>query len=501
MFDFGMLFESFQGIMSPKILLLFVIGTVAGMVIGSLPGLTTTMGISLLISFTWGMDWIEALVLIISLHVSGTFGGSTSAIFLNIPGTPAAAATALDGYPMAQKGQGGLARGIATVQSFIGTIIAAFIFLLAAPILTDVSMNFGSWEYFLLALFGIVISANVASNSLLKGLIAGLLGLGISTIGMDTMNGVKRFTFDEPVLMDGISLIAVLIGLFGITEVIMALVDLKPPLKAKKFDSSIPSWKTTRKYLPLGLKSSTIGGVIGAIPGVGADIASWVSYDVAKRSSKSPETFGKGNPEGIVASETANNACVPGSYIPMLTLGIPGDAVTAVIIGGLLLHGLQPGPLLIVKEPQIIYQFFIMLIIAAGFMLVLGLLFSSVFQKVLLFPRSVVLTIVTVFSVIGTFAVNGRMFDVAIMFAFGIIGFLMRKVDVASPPLVLGLILGMMAETNFRRAMVSADYSFLPFFTRPISLILILLIVFVILNQNNRLVNLIKSLFKKKVTE
>lgn len=371
--DFGLFLESLQGILSFKLILLFLLGTVAGMVIGSLPGLTTTMGISLLISFTWGMDWMEAIVLIVALHVSGTYGGSTAAIFLNIPGTPAAAATALDGYPMSQRGEGGLARGVATFQSAFGTILAAIIFLVAAPLLTSFSMNFGSWEYFLLALFGIVISANIASDSLIKGLIAGLLGLGLATIGIDTVNGVQRFTFGEAVLMDGVDLIAVLIGLFGITEVIEALIKLKPPLKNKNFASSIPTWEMLKSYVPTGVRSSAIGGIIGAIPGAGADIAAWVAYDVAKRNSKKPETFGKGNPEGVVAAETANNACVPGSYVPMLTLGIPGDSVTAVIIGGLMLHGLQPGPLLMVKEPAIIYQFFIILVIAALLMLIMGL--------------------------------------------------------------------------------------------------------------------------------
>lgn len=491
--DFDLFVDSLQDIFSFKIVLLFLVGTLAGMVIGSLPGLTTTMGISLLISFTWGMDWVEAIVLIVALHVSGTYGGSTAAIFLNIPGTPAAAATALDGYPMSQRGEGGLARGLATFQSAIGTVLAAIIFLVAAPLLSSFSIYFGSWEYFLLALFGIIISANIASESLVKGLIAGLIGLGLATIGIDTINGIQRFTFEEAVLMDGIDLIAVLIGLFGITEVIEALMDLRPPLKRKSFASSIPSKKMLKSYLPIGIKSSAIGGVIGAIPGAGADIAAWVSYDVAKRSSKSPETFGKGNPEGIVAAETANNACVPGSYVPMLTLGIPGDSVTAVIIGGLLLHGLQPGPLLMVNDPGIIYQFFIILVISALLMLIMGLAFSTLFEKVLLFPKSVVLTIVTVFSVIGTFAVNGREFDIAVMLVFGVLGYGMKKLGVSAPPLVLGLILGLMAEENFRRAMVSADFSFLPFITRPISIFLILLIAFVILNQNNFLTRNIKK--------
>ncbi|MGM8365220.1 tripartite tricarboxylate transporter permease [Virgibacillus sp. W0181] len=495
--DLGFLMDSIMDVLSFKLLLLFLIGTVSGMIIGSLPGLTTTMGVSLLISFTWGMEWIEAIVLIVSLHISGTYGGSTAAIFLNIPGTPAAAATALDGYPMSKRGEGGLARGLATVQSFVGTVIAAVVFLLAAPLLTDFSMNFGSWEYFLLAMFGIIISANLASESLVKGLMAGFLGLGLATIGMDTINGVQRFTFDAPVLLDGFSLIAVLIGLFGIAEVIEALVDLRPPLKSKNFSSTIPPLGMVKRYLPLGGKSSLIGSIIGAIPGAGADIGAWVSYDMAKRSSKKPETFGKGNPEGVVAAETANNAAVPGSYVPMLTLGIPGDAVTAVIIGGLLLHGLQPGPLLMTSEPKIIYHFFFILIIAALFMVVFGLVFSSVFQKILLFPKSVVLSVVTVFSVIGTFAVNNRPFDIAVMFIFGVLGYLMRRVGLSAPPLVLGLILGLMAETNFRRAMVSADFSFLPFVTRPISLVLLLLIIFVLANQNNFLTNKIKNLFRK----
>lgn len=501
MIDFSLLGESIASIFTMKIMLLFLFGTIAGMVVGALPGLTTTMGVSLLISFTWGMEWIEAMVLIISVHIGGTYGGSTPAIFLNIPGTPASAATSMDGYPMAQRGEGGLARGLATFQSFFGTIFAAFLFLIGAPLLLKFSLNFGSWEYFLLAMFGIILSANLTAESQVKGLISGVLGLALATIGMDKITGVQRFTFGESALMDGISLIAVLIGIFGIAEVIESLIQLKPPLRAEKFNSVFPPWRMLVKFLPTGGKSSVIGALIGAVPGVGADVAAWVAYDAARRSSKNPESFGKGNPEGVVAAETANNACVPGTYIPMLTLGIPGDAVTAVIIGGLLLHGLQPGPLLLTQNPNILQQFFLILVISAVFMLVFGLFFSYLFQKILTVSRSIVLITVTVFSVIGTFAVNSRTFDIVIMFAFGIIGFLMRRVGLAAPPLVLGLILGLMAEQNFRRAMVSADYSFIPFITRPLSLLLVVCIVFLLLNQNQFLTKKFKKAWKKIRTD
>ncbi|SFE55757.1 tripartite tricarboxylate transporter permease [Alteribacillus iranensis] len=487
--DITLILDSLWSMLTIKHLLLFVIGTIAGILIGSLPGLTTTMGISLLISFTWGMDWLEAVTLIIALHVGGTYGGSTAAIFLNIPGTPAAAATALDGYPMAQKGEGGLARGIATVQSFLGTVIAAVIFLVAAPLLVELSMNFGSWEYFMLAFFGILISANITSGSLIKGLMAGVLGLMLATVGMDSITGNQRFTFGEASLMDGFSLIAVLIGLFGITEIIHSLMELKPPLKSKNVKSTIPPWRLVKKFLPLGGRSSVVGAFVGSVPGVGADVASWVSYDWARRKSKDKESFGKGNPEGVVASETANNACIPGSYVPMLTLGIPGDSVTAVIMGGLLLHGLQPGPKLTVSNPTIVYEVFFILVISAAMMLIFGLLFTSVFQKVLLLPKSTVLTVIVVISIIGTFAVNNRPFDILVMFAFGIIGYFMRMFGMAAPPLVLGLILGLMAEQNFRRAMLSADYSFLPFVTRPLSLLLLILIVLVFLFQSEKVKN------------
>ena len=495
--ELSLIGESLASFFTVKIMLLFLFGTVAGMAVGALPGLTTTMGVSLLISFTWGMEWIEAMVLIVSVHIGGTYGGSTPAIFLNIPGTPASAATAMDGYPMAQRGEGGLARGLATFQSFLGTILAAVLFLIGAPLLLDLSMNFGSWEYFLLAMFGIILSANLTAASLSKGLISGILGLALATVGMDKITGALLFTFGECALLYVFSLIAVLIGVFVIAVVIDSIMQLKKPLKAEKFQSIIPPWKMLVKFLPAGGRSSVIGAAIGAIPGVGADVAAWVSYDVARRRSKQPETFGKGNPEGIVAAETANNACVPGTYIPMLILGIPGDAVTAVIIGGLLLHGLQPGPLLLTQNPDILNQFFIILTISAAFMLVFGLFFSYLFQKILSVPRSIVLLIVTVFSVVGTFAVNNRPFDIGIMFLFGIIGYLMRKVGLAAPPLVLGLILGLMAEQNFRRAMVSADYSFGPFFTRPISLFLLVCIVFLLLNQNSFLTKRLKNLWGK----
>lgn len=482
--DFDLFLEALQSIFTLKILLLYIIGTTVGMIIGSLPGLTTTMGISLLIPFTWGMPLLEALVLIISLHVGGTYGGSTAAIFLNIPGTPAAAATALDGYPMAQRGEGGLARGLATIQSSIGTILASFIFLLATPILVKFSINFGSWEYFLLALFGIVISANITSESLLKGTIAGCLGLALATVGIDLTNGVVRFTFGRIELFDGFNLIPALIGLFGITEVIESLMDLRPALKASNISSVLPPLGLLKKFQPLALRSTLIGCFIGAIPGVGADVASWVAYDNAKRFSKEPEKFGKGNPEGIVAAETSNNACVPGSYIPMLSLGIPGDSVTAVILGGLMLHGLQPGPRLGVERPELIYQLFVILLFSSVILLALGLAFSSLFQKVLLFPKSVVLTVVTVLCVVGTFAVNNRPFDIYVMLIFGLLGYGMKNLGLASPPMVLGIILGPMAELNFRRAMVSGSYSLVPFITRPISFVLVCVILFTLMSKN-----------------
>lgn len=484
MFNLEFLVSAAQEILTLKTVLLFVIGTIVGMIVGSLPGLTTTMGIALLIPFTWGMDWVEAMVLIISFHVGGTYGGSTSAIFLNLPGTPASAATALDGYPMALRGEGGLVRGLATVQSCIGTVFASFLFLIAAPFLAKFSMNVGSWEYFLMALFGIVISANLSSESTIKGLISGCLGLMISVVGMDSISGHARFTFGQSELLDGFSLIAVLIGLFGINEVISSLIELRPPLKVGKLSSTIPPFSLLKKYIPVGGRSSVIGALIGAVPGAGADIAAWVSYDMAKRKSKQPETFGKGNPEGVVASETANNACVPGTYVPMLTLGIPGDAVTAVILGALMLHGLNPGPLLTVEQPGIIYQFFVALLLSSVALLILGLSFSKVFERVLLLPKSMVLMIVTVLSIVGTYAVNNRFFDIFVMLAFGLLGYLMRIAGIHAAPMVLGIILGPMAESNFRRAMVSADYSFLPFITRPLSLILIVMIVFILIRQN-----------------
>ena len=263
-----------QEVLTIKVILLIIVGMIVGVIMGSIPGLTTTMAVSLLITFTWGMPWLEAIVLIVAVHVGGTYGGATSAIFLNIPGTPASAATALDGYPLAQRGEGGLARGLATVQSAIGTFFAAFLFLAAAPFLADFSLHFGSWEYFLLALFGILISANLAAESFIKGLVAGCLGLMLATVGMDALTGDFRFTFGQSELLDGFSIIAVLIGLFGIAEVITAMMDLKPPLKWKREKWIIPSWSLIRKFFPLGWRLSLIGSFIGAIPGVGADVAS-----------------------------------------------------------------------------------------------------------------------------------------------------------------------------------------------------------------------------------
>ncbi len=337
----------------PWLMFLIAVGTFSGIYIGAIPGLSVTMAVSILISFTFSWDVNDALCLMVGIFMGGVYGGSRTAILLNIPGAPSAIATAMDGFPMAQRGEAGEAIGITTVMSVLGGFVGIAALAVGAPLIANFALTFQPRDYMLLAILGILLVGSLSGESLAKGVVAGCLGLLIGTVGLDPLTAQERFTFGFVNLWSGISFVAVMIGLFGVSEALGQLRHLDTPAIKQKIDKIIPSFGVIKKYLPLSLQTSTIGVIIGALPGVGGDIAALMAYDYAKRTVRNPEVpFGKGAKEGLVAPETANNAAVGGAFIPMLTLGIPGDAVTAIFIGALFIHGLNPGPMLMIEQPH-----------------------------------------------------------------------------------------------------------------------------------------------------
>ncbi|MDQ3397768.1 MAG: tripartite tricarboxylate transporter permease [Deinococcota bacterium] len=447
-----------------------------GILVGALPGLTATLAVSLLVGITYGFDTTLALTMMIGVYVGGVYGGSQTAILLNIPGTPASAASAIEGHQLAKKGLAGQAIGIATISSFIGTIFGAAMLLMASPLLAQVALRFGAWEYFLLAVFGVTICGSLAAANPIKGWVGGFLGLMLAMVGLEQFQAFPRFTFGYLQLNGGISLIPAMIGLFAIPEVILGLASKEPASITERVGNIIPSWRRFKKHLPTTFRSGLIGTVVGIIPGAGEDIAAWVSYANAKRFSKEPEKYGTGSEEGLVACEVANNTCVGGALIPLLTLAIPGGSVSAVILGALYIHNVRPGPLLFHDQPQYFYQIVAMLILSAVFMTGGGLLAAKLLPLVLKTPAGILMPIIAVLCVIGAYAVSTRMFDVYLMLAFGLFGYFLKRNGYTPAPIVLGLILGTMADDSLRRALFLANGSLVPFFTRPISLVLLLFI-------------------------
>lgn len=478
----------FMGWLDPSLLVWTAIGTFAGIYIGAIPGLSVTMAASILISFTFTWDVNDALALIAGVYMGGVYGGSRTAILLNIPGAPSAVATALDGYPLAQRGEAGPAIGLSTVMSVIGGFVGIIALAVAAPVISKFALMFAPRDYLLIAIIGILLVGSLAASSLAKGIFAASLGIVIGLVGMDPMTAQARFTFGEFSLMGGISYVAAMIGFFGVAEVLYQLRTFDLPAIKQKVGSVIPKWSLIRKYLPLSLQSSAIGVTIGALPGTGGDIAALLAYDQAKRTVKNPSRpFGEGAYEGLVAPESANNAAVGGAYVPMLTLGIPGDAVTAIIIGALYIHGLKPGPLLMVETPHLFWFIVGNLVLANIFLLIFGLSGIKLFSKIVELPKGIILPLIVVLSVVGTFAVQNSVTDVYWMLAFGILGYFLKVYGFPVAPVILGIILGPLMDVSYRRAMISARDDVMifagEFFTSPLSLILTLSLIAIIVGQ------------------
>ena len=480
--------HSIMGFMNPASIFYALVACFVGFVIGALPGLTATMGVALMTTLTIKLPSSDALLILICTYVGAIYGGSRSAILLNIPGTPASAASCLDGYALARQGLAGRAMGIATSGSVLGTWIGMVCLAFFTPVLGEMALKFGASEFFWLAVFGVVVSGNLTGNDPLKGWMAGFLGLFIAGIGQDGLYAYDRYTFGIHDLSGGISLVPALVGAFGFAEVLIVMADKPRPVKINVFDMVIPKIRDITKYWRTIIRSGLIGTGIGIIPGVGEDVAAWSSYAAAKRASKEKELFGKGSIEGLMAAETGDNACVPGAVIPVLTLAVPGSAPAAVLLAAMLIHGVNPGPLIMVENPQFVYDVVAMMLIASFGILIYGLTLTKLLIKVLQFPATLIMPIIFVLCVVGSFAIASRLFDVYVMLAFGVIGFFLRKLNFPMAPLVLGIVLGDLMEKSLRRGLVLGDGDLTPFFTRPISFVMFILVAATVL-MNFSIVN------------
>ena len=454
-------------------------GTLIGILVGAMPGLSSIMGLSIMMPLTLSLEGNAGILMLLGVFCGAIYGGSITAILIKTPGTANSAATVLDGYPMATKlGQPGRAIGISTMASTFGGLFSAVMLLWTAPLLSKFALKFGAAEYFALAVFGLSMVTSISSKNVIKGLIGAVLGLMMATIGMNSLTGSARFTFGSVYLMGGIAMVPTLIALYAFSQGLSNIEggggtgSGKPKTKLERV---LPTWADIKTTFPTILRSSVIGTVIGAIPGTGGDIASWVGYNEAKRWSKHPEKFGEGAPEGIAAPEAANNAISGCALIPLLTLGIPGDAGTAVMLSALMMQGVVPGPTLFSDQTSTVYTIIVGLFFANICMCLLGYGAIRGFAKIGNVSNTYLTPIVFVFCVVGTFALNNNILDIFMMMIFGAVSYFLIKCDFPMPPIILGLILGNLAEKNLQRALTISDGSWSIFFTRPISLVLIII--------------------------
>lgn len=465
------------GVFDPSSLLVIVEGVVLGIAVGVLPGLSATLGVALAAPLTFGMDSSQGLLLLLGIYVGAVYGGSISAILLGIPGTPAAVATVLDGQPMAKRGEAGQAIGIATLASFVGGMAGVAILAVLAKPISIFGLAFGEREYFALGILALTAVAQLSGASFIKGVFSVAIGLFAATIGIDEIHGIPRFTFENVNMLGGIPYIPVMIGLFAIPETIISverLSALNP--KFPPVEKVIPSRRMLGGLLRPVLRSSAIGSVVGAIPGTGADIAAIIAYAQGKAMSKHPEKYGTGYPEGIACPESANNAATGGALVPLLTLGIPGGAVTAIILGAFMVHGLQPGPLLMANHADIVYTLVMGMAVANVVVLLIGLGAARFFGKVSRMPQALLSPIIILLCIAGAFSMRNNWFDVYVMGISGLFGYALIKTGIPRPPLVIGMILSGMIESNLARSVMLCAGDFFKFFT-PISTSLLVLAV------------------------
>ena len=465
-----------QAVLTVQGLLMIVLGVVVGIIFGAIPGLSATMAIALFLPITYGLSSINGIVLLVGLYVGGISGGLISAILTRIPGTPSSVATCFDGYPMTQKGEGMKALGVGVVFSFVGTFLSVIALLFIAPPLAQVALQFGAYEYFAVALFSLTMISSLSGKSLVKGLISGFTGAMFATVGMDMLGSVKRYTLGIDSAMSGLNILPVMIGMFAVSEILGAAATSRFSPKAEVITVSMKGIKGFGFSLAEffgqkwnALRSSLIGIAIGILPGIGGGVANVIAYGAAKSQSKYPEKFGTGIIDGVVASETSNNAAIGGAFVPLLSLGIPGDTVTAMLLGGLTIHGISPDPLMFKANIDIVYGIIIALLLANVVMLLVEFYGLRGFVALLRIPKQILLPAIFVFCIVGAFGLNGSMFDVWAVLLFGILGFFFQKMGIPLPPFILGFIIGPLAEINLRRGLMFSKGDFTPFFTSPIA--------------------------------
>jgi putative tricarboxylic transport membrane protein len=465
----------FSTIATLPVLVAIFSGVLVGILCGVLPGLSASTTVALMVPFTFGMDPVVAVALLVSVYVAGEYGGSITAIAIGTPGTPAAAATMLDGYELTKQGKPGLALTTSVVASSIGGIIGALVLFAFSEPLARFALSFGAPEYFALAVFGLTIIASLSSDNLLKGFLIMFLGLFLKTIGLDGFTGEERYTFGIPKLMDGLSFIPALIGLFAMASVFYGVEEDLRKSERVSLSFAMPKLRKLLGMWKVYLHASVLGSIIGVLPGAGATITSFICYNEVRRFSKNKDEFGKGALEGVAAPEAGNNAVVGGSMVPLLTLGIPGSATTAVLLGALMLHNIQPGPLLFQTNGEIVYGIFAALLVACFAQLLFGLIGVPVWIKVISAPRPLLLSVIAVISVVGSYGYNNSIVDVWVMFGFGLLGYILKKLDFPITPIILALVLGGILEENFRRALIVSNGDYTIFVSQPISAILLVM--------------------------
>jgi TctA family transporter len=469
------LLQGLSLLMAPKVLLIICISSIYGLFVGAMPGLTATMAAALLIPFTFFMDPVPALVSIVTMSAMAIFAGDIPAALVRIPGTPSSAAYTQDSFELTKQGKAEMVLGVDVICSAIGGLMGAVVLMTSAPLLAEVAMQFSSFEYFWLAALGLSATVMVSRGSQVKGALAMVLGLFLSTIGVDITLGLPRFTFGSVELLNGVDFIPAMIGVFGISEVLRNVLEgeMSYPItrvRAGKIFSGMGA--LLRRYKVNILRSGLLGTFIGILPGAGADIAAWLAYAVSKRSSKEPEKYGAGSIEAIVDSGTANNSCLAGDWVPALVFGIPGDSITAIVIGVLFMKGLRPGPMIFERQPEIVYAVYLSFILANLLMIPFGYLAIKASSQMLRVPKNILMPAILMFCIVGSFAINNSVFDIGTMLLMGVVGYFMEANGYPVAPIVLGLVLGPILEQNFMISMIKSEWDLTLFFIRPISAIL-----------------------------
>jgi len=466
----------------PKVILVIIVSAIYGLFVGAIPGLTATMAAALLIPFTFFMDPVPALVSIVTMSAMAIFAGDIPAALVRIPGTPSSAAYTQDSFELTKQGKGELVLGVDVIFSAVGGLMGAIILMTSAPLLAEIAFKFTTFEYFWLAAMGLSATVMVSRGSQIKGALSMILGLFFSTVGVDITLGYPRFTFGVIELLNGVNFIPAMIGLFGVSEVIRSVMqgELAYPIarvRAEKIFSGM--FKMFRRYKVNVIRSGLLGTFIGILPGAGADIAAWIAYAVSKRSSKEPEKYGVGSIEAIVDSGTANNSCLAGDWVPALVFGIPGDSITAIVIGVLFMKGLRPGPMIFEQQPDIVYAVYLSFILANLLMIPFGYLSIKASSQMLRVPRNILMPGILMFCIVGSFAINNSIFDVGMMMVMGVIGYFLEANEFPVAPVVLGIVLGPIVEKNFMMSMIKTDWDVTQFFTRPVSAILCIITIFI----------------------